>query len=493
MYEPEFFEFALADPNFRIDALFRRMAMLPHAVFLDGSGKTTANASQTSELNRYSFLAADPVDRLIVNKSDSFDFGEIRKLLRRYPSTGLPDLPPFQGGLAGMLAYELNGTLESIPGPVIDDFPVPLVALFLYDVVVAIDHWSQTGWIISQGWPESDRRRRSIRARARLDLFRAIVQMEIELPIHCQVSEPIQPVSPMHRMPHSIELYSSLSREQFLNMISRAVRFIHSGDIFQVNLSQRLLTPATASPVDLYLQLRLANPAPFSGYFDFGDGQLISASPERLVNLRGRAIETRPIKGTRRRTRHPEVDIDVRQELLTSEKDRAENVMIVDLMRNDLSRIAEPDSVLVRQLCGIEEFQSVLHLVSVIEGQLQLAHDFADVLRAVFPGGSITGAPKIRAMEIISELEPTARGPYCGSLGYINHDGTLDFNILIRTITSKSGWWQIPVGGGIVTDSDPETEYEETWTKSIGMLSAIAAMAAVAGEPTAKSNLAPLS
>jgi para-aminobenzoate synthetase component 1 len=219
----------------------------------------------------------------------------------------------------------------------------------------------------------------------------------------------------------------------------------------------------------LYLDLRNLNPAPFSAYLDFGEGQIISASPERLVNLYGGRIETRPIKGTRKRTRCPEADLELRQDLISSSKDRSENVMIVDLMRNDLSRVAVPDSVVVRKLCGVEQFQNVLHLVSVVEGRLQDDYDGIDLLKAVFPGGSITGAPKIRAMEIIAELEPTVRGPYCGSLGYMGWDGNLDFNILIRTITASGGWWQIPAGGGIVSDSVPELEYQETWTKAVGM------------------------
>ena len=242
----------------------------------------------------------------------------------------------------------------------------------------------------------------------------------------------------------------------------------------EINLAQRLLHPATCFPTDLYLRLRKRNSAPFGGFFDLGKAQIISASPERLISLRDGHVETRPIKGTRRRTRYPEVDHLTGNELEASEKDRAENTMIVDLMRNDLSRVCTDTSVAVTQLCEIEQYESVIHLVSAVEGQLHDPCDIVDLLRAVFPGGSITGAPKVRAMQLISELEPTARGAYCGSLGYIGFDGNADFNILIRTITASDGWWQIPVGGGIVSQSEPVAEFEETRTKAAGMLRALA-------------------
>ena len=230
---------------------------------------------------------------------------------------------------------------------------------------------------------------------------------------------------------------------------------------------------ATRSSADLYRRMRTVNPAPFSAFLDLGPAQIISASPERFLKVQDRVAETRPIKGTRPRTRHPEVDITVGQQLTKSEKDRAENIMIVDLMRNDLARVCLPNSVSVTQCCELESYQSVLHLVSAVEGTLKEEFDLFDLLTASFPGGSITGAPKIRAMQIIQELEPTARGAYCGSLGYIGMNGDMDLNILIRTITAKDGWWQIPVGGGIVSQSNPEDEYRETWTKAEGMLKAI--------------------
>ncbi|NLE40171.1 MAG: anthranilate synthase component I family protein, partial [Pirellulaceae bacterium] len=200
---------------------------------------------------------------------------------------------------------------------------------------------------------------------------------------------------------------------------------------------------------------------------------IVSASPERFLSVRDGLVETRPIKGTRPRSSDEAVDRTARDELCRSDKDRAENVMIVDLLRNDLSRVCQIDSVLVRDLCRLESYRHVHHLVSVVEGRLEKNRGPIDLIRAAFPGGSITGAPKVRAMEIIAELEPTARGPYCGSLGYIGFDGSMDLSILIRTITAGRGWWQAPVGGGIVAQSDPRREYEETWHKAEGLLQAM--------------------
>jgi para-aminobenzoate synthetase component 1 len=268
-------------------------------------------------------------------------------------------------------------------------------------------------------------------------------------------------------------LLSNFSEAEYLRAIERAIEYIFAGDVFQVNLAQRLLYPGGDDPVSLYLRLRRRNPAPFSGYFDLGEFQIVSASPERFLRVAGRSVETRPIKGTRRRTGQPIADRLACEELCLSEKDRAENVMIVDLLRNDLSRVCQAESVCVTQLCGLETYEYVHHLVSAVGGRLRDECSPVDLIRAAFPGGSITGAPKVRAMEIIAELEPTARGAYCGSLGYLGFDGSLDLSILIRTITAGRGWWQAPVGGGIVAQSDPRREYEETWDKAEGLIRAL--------------------
>jgi para-aminobenzoate synthetase component 1 len=266
---------------------------------------------------------------------------------------------------------------------------------------------------------------------------------------------------------------SNFDRSGYLNAVRRAVEYIHAGDCFQVNLSQRLLHKENIHPLALYRRLRERNPAPFAGYFGLGDFVIASASPERFLRVENSEVETRPIKGTRPRGATPEEDRRQIDDLMHSAKDRSENVMIVDLLRNDLGRVCGYGSIRVPTVCRLETYEHVHHLVSEVRGRLRPGMGPVDLLRAAFPGGSVTGAPKVRAMEIIAELEPTARGPYCGSLGYIGFDGSMDTNILIRTFTIGRGWMQFPVGGGVVADSDPEDEYAETLHKAEGMLRAL--------------------
>ncbi|MGH7172308.1 MAG: aminodeoxychorismate synthase component I, partial [Gemmataceae bacterium] len=277
----------------------------------------------------------------------------------------------------------------------------------------------------------------------------------------------------LHPLPGFAGVFSNFDRPGYLAAVRRAIEYIHAGDCFQVNLSQRLLHAITLSPLELYARLRERNPAPFAGYFDLGDFVLASASPERFLRVEDGRVETRPIKGTRPRGQTLEEDARQRDELLHSAKDRAENVMIIDLLRNDLGRVCAYGSVQVPAVCRLESYRTVHHLVSEVVGRLRPELGPIDLLRAAFPGGSVTGAPKVRAMEIIAELEPTARGPYCGSLGYIGFDGSMDTNILIRTVTIGRGWMQFPVGGGIVADSTPAAEYEETLHKAEGLLRAL--------------------
>jgi para-aminobenzoate synthetase component 1 len=275
-------------------------------------------------------------------------------------------------------------------------------------------------------------------------------------------------------LPLAQGLCSNFTRDDYLRAVARAVEYVHAGDCFQVNLAQRLLAPQGAlHPLELYRRLRERNPAPFAGYFDAGELVLASASPERFVRVANGEVEARPIKGTRPRGATPGEDRERAEELLNSAKDRAENVMIVDLLRNDLGRVCAYGSVRVAAVCRLESYRTVHHLVSEVRGSLRPGLGPIDLLRAAFPGGSVTGAPKVRAMEIIAELEPTARGPYCGSLGYIGFDGSMDTSILIRTFTIAGGWLQFPVGGGIVAESTPESEYAETLHKAEGLLRAL--------------------
>ena len=380
-----------------------------------------------------------------------------------------------------MLSYDLSRSLERIPRPRYDEFQTPGTAIGLYDTVIAFDHATHRTWIFSQGFPETDPQRRRRRAQQRIEQFSGLLTAPYgsrpgDFRGACSGQDRIESgkLAPQFASEVLPELTSNFSPDEYRQIIQRGIDYIYAGDVFQVNLAQRLLHPARDDSVSLYLRLRQRNPATFSAYFDLGRFQIVSASPERFLRVVSGAVEARPIKGTRRRTRLPEADLFAGDELIQSEKDRAENVMIVDLLRNDISRVCVPDSVRVTQLCGLETYQFVQHLVSVVVGQLPSGIPAVDLVPAAFPGGSITGAPKVRAMEIIAELEPTARGPYCGSLGYFGFDGAMDLNILIRTITAGRGWWQLPVGGGIVAQSQPQQEYEETWHKAAGLLAALA-------------------
>ena len=450
--------------------VFHRLAHLPHVVFFD-------SASQSDTLGRYSFVTADPFQWLTSADAPADPLAKLEQAWRSYPADTLPGLPPFQGGAAGLFGYELARTLENIPAAAIEDFPVPTLAFGLYDVVFAFDHAKQQAWILSQGFPETDPQARQKRAKTRLNQAQQWLKDSPSTTDRRFAAKPQTTIAPENIAPQFDvglgDVTSNLSADAYKTMIERAIEYIHAGDIFQVNLAQRLLAPARTDSFDLYLQLRKKNPAPYAGYLDLGEWQICSTSPECFLTLRDRQVETRPIKGTRGRSGQPEADLFAGDELQLSEKDRAENVMIVDLMRNDLSRICTSESVYVAQLCQIETFAYVKHLVSIVRGTLQESVSPFDLLRACFPGGSITGAPKIRAMEIIAELEPTTRGPYCGSLGYLGFDGQMDSSILIRTVTAGRGWWQMPVGGGIVAQSTSEDEYRETWHKARGMLQAL--------------------
>jgi para-aminobenzoate synthetase component 1 len=450
---------------------FERLSPLGKCVWLDSS-------LRSGQLGRYSYLAADPFCTLRIDKVVPNALAQIAELCEKFYQAKLPDLPPMQGGWMGWFGYELGRCFETLPEPRHNEFHLPLASLGLYDVVLSWDHQRDMGWIISQGWPASGNQLRSLHAYRRLQKFLNLLerppQAASSIAVHPQQYElPRTLLAPQYSTRWSDEWTSNFSSTQYRQAVSKCVDYIHAGDIFQVNLAQRLIRQAVCTPPQLYLQLRRLNPAPFSGYADFGRTQVISCSPERFLSVNDRLIETRPIKGTRPRLSDPVADAGMAELLQQSAKDRSENIMIVDLLRNDLSRVADPDSVQVTQLCGLEQYPYVWHLVSVIQARLAAQYSAPEVLAATFPGGSITGAPKIRAMEIIAELEPTVRGPYCGSLGYLSFAGDMDTNILIRTITACDGWWQVPVGGGIVADSDPKLEEQETWHKAEGILRAI--------------------
>jgi para-aminobenzoate synthetase component 1 len=456
----------------------RRFAHYPFFLFLD-------SAADDSPGGRYSFVTADPFATLFVRGNQVYapapkpypsgnPWGALAELMTPFHSATVPGLPPFQGGAAGLFGYGMGRHVERIPQPRRDEFCAPDMALGLYDWVLAWDQRAARAWLLATGLPhrlEAGRQCAASRLRWACEVLKESVPGPLALPRGSSLSA--ADLCPQFSIPGRRGVTSNFNRRGYLHVVRRAIDYVHAGDCFQVNLSQRLLCPATVPPMELYGRLRERNPAPFAGYFDLGEFVIASASPERFLRVENGAVETRPIKGTRPRGATPEEDRRQADELLRSAKDRAENVMIIDLLRNDLGRVCAYGSVRVEAVCRLETYPTVHHLVSEVRGQLRPELGPVELLRAAFPGGSVTGAPKVRAMEIIAELEPTARGPYCGSLGYIGFDSTMDTNLLIRTFTIGKGWIQFPVGGGIVADSTPEEEYAETLHKAEGLLRAL--------------------
>ncbi len=435
---------------------------------------------------RYSFLTADPIATLRVDQVACRQplFDVLRHWQTLLPEVRGDGIPPFCGGIAGLMSYELGQAFERLPSPRLDDYQTPALLAGLFDWCLVWDHVAGTvrGFVLelserSGGMDttaRSQRRANWILGRLGLSGDGAVSAQE---PAE---SEPTgggivpavrQPGEHLNELEHVPGVYSAFTRLQYLAAVNRVVEYILAGDIFQANLSQQLQARWQGSAFELYRRVRERNPAPFCALLQTREFSVVSASPERFLKVTaGRTVETRPIKGTRRRQRSPIADLYTSEELTTSEKDRAENVMIVDLLRNDLSRSCRPGSVRVTGLCEIEVFETVQHLVSTIVGELSPGKDVWDLCAGSFPGGSVTGAPKIRAMQIISELEPAVRGAYCGSIFYAGPGQDFDSSILIRTFTLKDGWLQFPVGGGIVADSRPDDEYQETMHKASGML-----------------------
>jgi len=427
------------------------------------------SAKRDAKLGRYSFLSALPTKtfRIAEPRYGLDPFVELRACLEDFSYEVIPGLPPFQGGLAGVLSYELGGCWEQLPAPSVNEFAIPVLSVGLYDWVIAWDHVANRAWVIAQDMEDDSP---ETRIASVIDRLLSTLPRDKDVP---STAPSLTIETQQYPISGSPGVMSNFSTDQYRKCVARVVEYILAGDIFQANLSQRLLSRCQLSPVDLYLRLREVNAAPFGGcYFD-EDWSVLSASPERFLSLSDGIVSSRPIKGTRQRLHGSEIDLYSQDALRESPKDAAENVMIVDLMRNDLSRVCSPGSISVPELCRLESYETVHHLVSEVRGKLREESDMWDLLAATFPGGSITGAPKVRAMQIINELEQIARGPYCGSMFYVGFDGTMDSNILIRTFVQRGELLQCSVGGGIVAQSSPDAEYAETEHKAAGMLRAI--------------------
>ncbi|NEU11257.1 aminodeoxychorismate synthase component I [Methylobacterium sp. BTF04] len=453
-------EIPFVDPVAAAEAL----AVWPGLAFLD-------SAMHHKTLGRTSTLAVDPFAR--------FRYRDGRATLdgRPVPGTGLEalraclapyrmapdaDLPAFAGGAIGYFAYDLGARLERVAAPARRAGLCDDIAFNLYDTILTIDHETGRCLLIATGFPETESGAREKRATARLAHFARLLEGARPTP------------EPTAQGP--LAWHSNFTRAGYEAAVERVRDYIRAGDIYQANISQRF-TADLAEGFDafaLYRRLRATNPATFGAYLAFDGLRIASSSPERFLKLAGRAIETRPIKGTVRRVANPEADTRLGEALQADLKERAENIMIVDLLRNDLSRICEPHSVQVPVLCGLESYASVHHLVSVVTGTLKADMDAIDLIAATFPGGSITGAPKLRAMDIITQIEGDARELYCGAIGAIGFDGSLDTSIAIRTVFMDDRIAVLQAGGGITLLSEPGPEYEETLTKAARVFEAFA-------------------
>jgi len=450
-------------------AAFELFRHEPHAFFLD-------SGMNPQRLGRYSFVGSRPFLVLTSRGSDitmvrdgatetsrGNPFDALESLLQRYRLDASPLPVPFAGGAVGYFAYDLCHFIEKLPGKAAPDIPLPECYFAFYDAVLAWDHLDHKAYVVASGFPEDYEQRRVKAAKERVAEIRSRLVGEIATSAGGGLAMTNK------RGP----LKSNFTHDDYVKAVARAREYICAGDIFQVNISQRFETELVMPPYELYRRLREINPAPFAAFLDMGEQSVICASPERFLKLAGDAVETRPIKGTRPRGKTPLEDAALARELLDSVKDRAENIMIVDLERNDIGRVCVDGSVKVTELAILETYPTVFHLTSTVTGQLSSDKTGIDLLKASFPGGSITGAPKVRSMEIIDELEPTRRSVYTGALGYLGFNGDLDLNIVIRTFLADGNraWFQ--VGGGIVYDSEPEKEYQETLDKGRALVRAL--------------------
>ncbi|MDA8432656.1 MAG: anthranilate synthase component I family protein [Nitrospiraceae bacterium] len=466
-------------PYERPDALFPLLRARNSILFESVKG--------SEQTGRYSFIGFDPYLVLTVKDglvevesggrktlSTRKPLQRLRELLLAYRQEPVEDLPPFQGGAAGMLTYDFVHYLERLPKNAVDDLALPEAHFFMIDRLVAFDHKEEKSWVVVCPGVRNTRLGYSeIYADHEFCVKEAEETLEqiVDRIRRGDASQPGKTVSGSGLPRPEVNVRHDVAKGRYEEMVRKAKDYIAAGDIFQANLSLRVSAEVGGiEPWDLYTTLREVNPSPFSSFIDFGDYQIVSSSPERLVRVRDGVIDTRPIAGTRPRGRDSREDDAMRAELLLNEKERAEHIMLIDLERNDIGRVSDYGSVLVDELMVTEDYSHVMHIVSNVRGRLAEGKDCFDVIKATFPGGTITGVPKVRCMEIIDEIEPFRRGPYTGSLGYIGFNGNMDLNIIIRTFLVKDGMAYIQAGAGIVADSDPEREYYESLKKAEALI-----------------------
>lgn len=449
----------------------------PNSILLE-SGKGP------ERISRYSFIAMDPYlefkvkDGLVEVISDS-DRGisrkkplqKLKEILSSYPHEPDPDLPPFQGGAIGLLSYDFVHYFERLPATVVDDLGIPDAHFLVVDKVIAFDHKLCKSWIVISpgarqnmpGYNELDQNYSAIYDQAEASAMKLKELIDEGNGYELTVSKRIGP--------RNVEIHYEMDKLYYMDMVKRAKDYIKAGDIFQSNLAQRVSSDISGvNEWEMYLKLSEINPSPFAVFANYSDYSIVSSSPERLVSLCGVVAQTRPIAGTRPRGRDTKEDEDMRRELILNEKERAEHIMLIDLERNDLGKVCNYGTVEVDELMITEDYSHVIHIVSNVRGDMAAHKDCFDLIKAMFPGGTITGVPKVRCMEIIDELEPVARGPYTGSIGYIGYSGSMDLNIIIRTFVCKDERSYVHVGAGIVADSEPEREYQETLKKAEALI-----------------------
>jgi anthranilate synthase component 1 len=414
-------------------------------------------------LGRYSFIGFRPRKVLRWSLGDPGDPYELAEAeLARHRAAPLPGLPPFAGGAVGMFAYDLVRTVEPLGEPNPDTIGVPDLALMFTDALVAFDHLKHTVTVIANVYADDDLEPGYARAQETI----AEVRWRLAGPI----PRPGRPPVADRRVP---EFESNMPREQFEAMVARIIEYIYAGDAYQVVPSQRWSAPVPVEAFSIYRGLRAVNPSPYMYFLDFGDFEIAGASPEPLITVHGRRVSTRPIAGTRPRGATVEEDRQIAEELLADPKERAEHVMLVDLGRNDIGRVCEYGSVEVEEFMAVEDYSHVMHIVSSVVGEMRPGVGALQALRSVLPAGTLSGAPKVRAMQIIDELEPVKRGGYGGAIGYLSYTGDLDTCIHIRTVVVKDGVAHIQAGGGTVADAKPDYEFRESVAKSEAVKQAV--------------------
>jgi anthranilate synthase component 1 len=444
----------------------------PISAFLKLRGDGPAFLLESAEqgrVGRWSFIGFRPRSVLRWSLGDPGDpYALAAAEVARYRQAPLPGLPPFSGGAVGVFGYDLVRTVEPLPEPNPDPLGVPDMALMLTDVLVAFDHLRREVTVLANVYAEDEDVERSYAAAAEAI---ADVRRRLDAPL------PVPEGAPFGERP-APAFESNMPPERFEGMVERIVEYIHAGDAYQVVPSQRWSAPVPVEAFSIYRGLRVVNPSPYMYFLDFGDFEVAGASPEPLVTVHDRRVETRPIAGTRPRGGSPEDDERIAAELLEDEKERAEHVMLVDLGRNDIGRVSEFGSVKVDGFMEIEAYSHVMHIVSRVSGRLREGVGPLEALRAILPAGTLSGAPKVRAMEIIDELEPIKRGGYGGAIGYLSYTGDLDTCIHIRTVVVKDGVAHVQAGGGTVADAKPDYELRESEAKARAVLQAVALAAA---------------